>query len=506
MQVLGITLDKHFFRLALVEKSQILYLKSFPASEAEGVKQLYKTSFKGKICSSLPAKNLLMRELSVSANTTKHLEQIIAFQEDASHHLKDVLSIPFITEQKKDKTNALLFTATRSGIREHLDCLEKIHIDPDLVSATPLAIIQFLKWKMPHLQDAFIVDIGSDEWTCVCMEKGGLKKFHSIPGGIETLLEALWEDRKKVLIPKEITGIAKQIDLLQLKTTLNSQLSTQMTAMRKELARVIYSFSSNFGQKPLFFTGRIDAFGQLQEFLEEAVSDSVSPNLMEEIPKEERKHAISIGLAFGYGQKSVQFLQDEFFPRKTWRKMGFTAFYLCAASLLFSFGLAGFTKTTLNSKSEKMLSNLRSSLNGWDRALAKEVFLPKKEEEILERWNKATKTYSKDYIYILQGPKVSEALSWIYQHPCILEAQDDPITIDSIRYQLLQYPKIGSPRDPYQAKIEMEFKTNSPLNARKFHEAIYQGEGWADNTQDIQWEANDNHYRISFFLKKDKNV
>lgn len=514
MQILGITLDKLYFRLALVEKTQkrseILYLKSFFISEVDAVKQLYKGPFKGKICSCIPTKNLLMRELNISANTTKHLEQIIAFQTDATSHLNEseFLSIPVIVEKTKEKTSTVLFTALRSSIREHLDLLQKNQIDPDLVTASPLALINYLKWKMPHIQDAFIVDLGSDEWTCVCMEKGNLKKFHSITGGIESLLEALWEDRKKILIPKEITGIAKQIDLLQLKTALNSQLSERMTAMRKELARVIFSFSNSLGQKPLFFTGRVDAFGQLQEFLEEAIADSVSPNLMEELPKEEQKHAISIGLAIGYDQKPVQFLQEEFFPKKTWKKMGLASLYLGVASLLFSFGLIGFSNFFLHSKSQEMITSLRSSLNEWDRTLASEIFLPKKEEEILERWNKAIKVHSKDYAYIMQSPKVAEVLSWIYQHPCILGTQEDqdPIEIRAIRYQLVQYPKLDSPRDPYQAKIEMEFKTSSPLHARKFHEAIYQGDGWADNTQDIQWETTDNLYRISFYIKDKKNA
>lgn len=512
MQILGITLDKLYFRLALIEKtqkrSQILYLKSFFISEVDAVKQLYKDSFKGKICSSLSAKNLLMRELNISAKSTKHLEEIIAFQTDATSHLSesDFLSIPVIVEQTKEKTNTMLFTASRAGIREHLDLLQRIQIDPDLVTASPIALMNYLKWKMPHVQDAFLVDLGSDEWTCVCMEKGVLKKFHSITGGIESLLEALWEDRKKILIPKEITGIAKQIDLLQLQATLNSQLSDRMIAMRKELARVIFSFSTSWGQKPLFFTGRVDSFGQLKEFLEEALADSVSPNLMEELPKEEQKHALSIGLAVGYDQKPVQFLQDEFFPKKTWKKMGLASLYLGVASMVFSLGMIACSNFFLHSKGEKMISNLRLSLNEWDRTLASEIFIPKSEEEILERWNKAIRLHSKDYAYIMQSPKVAEVLSWIYQHPCISEVQEDPIEIRALRYQLVQYPKLDSPRDPYQAKIEMEFSTTSPLNARKFHEAIYQGEGWADNTQDIQWETSDNHYHISFYLKDKKNA
>src|SRR5207247_1301808 len=156
---------------------------------------------------------------------------------------KEVLTVAHMI----DPMTAQLFTASRAGLKE---LLQRLQIDPDLVTASPVALVHFLKWKMPHVQDAFIVDLASDEWTCVCME-----------------------NRKKIVNPKEISSIAKQIDLLQMKAGVNSQLADQMIAMRKELARVIYSFSATFGQKPLFFTGRVDAFAQLPEFLEEAIQD-----------------------------------------------------------------------------------------------------------------------------------------------------------------------------------------------------------------------------------------
>lgn len=514
MQILAITLDKPFFRFALLERTKkrisIVYLKSFSMSDIEGVKQLYKASFKGKICTGLSAKNLLMRSLEFQSNSRKHLEQMIEFQADATSHLneKEVLSIPHVFEQTKEKTNAMLFTATRSGIREQLETLQKIHIQPDSMTANPLALIHFFQWKAPHLHDAFIVDLGSEEWTCVCMEGGQLKKFHSLPGGIESLLEALWEDRKKVMIPKEISGIAKQIDLLQLQPTLNSEFSEKMLSIRKEFSRVIYSFFKTFGQKPIFFTGRVDAFGGLEEFLEELIGDCVSSNLLEEIPKEEKKHAMSIGLALSYGQRSVDFLQDEFFPKKRWEKMGLASLYLCLISILFACGITGFSKVLLESNNQRMITSLQSTLNHWDRQLAKEIFITQDEGEILERWNKVTKKFSKEYPFLLHYPKVSEVLAWIYQHPCILGTQKDadPIFIQSIRYHLISYPNLDAPKDPYLAKIELEFKTDSPLNARKFHEAIYHGDGWADPNEEIQWEATDHIYRISFMLRNEKNA
>lgn len=509
MQILGISIDKPFLRIALVEKnrkrSEIIYLKSFLLDEPENVKQFYTPAFKGKISSALCAKNLLMRSLDVNTNSTKHLDQVIAFQSEATSYFNEesVLSVPLINQKDKEKSEILLFTASREAIREHLSLLENLKFNPDCVTASPLSLIDYIKWKLPDLQDAYIVDLGSDEWTCLCLEKGELKKFHSIAGGTEALLAALCEDRKKNLFRKEVTGIAKQIDLLQLKAPLNTHLSAQLIAMKQELSRIIYSFSHIYGPKPVFFTGRVDAFGQMQEYLEEALGDSITPNITHEIPKEEQKYALSIGLAIGYGAKSLQFRKDEFFPQKYWKRAGLYSLCFMAASLLISISLVMLGNYIQKSHSQEMLTSLHAMLNQQDPPLAQKIFSYTNEEEILNQWYRAVSTYSKEYPYVKQYPKVANILSWIYGHPLIVQAKQepDPIFINYVHYQLLQCPKLDTPKDLPQAKVEIEFTTKNPLHARKFHQSLHQGEGWVDNSQDIQWEALENLYRTSFYLK-----
>ncbi len=510
MHILGISIDKPFLRIAFVEKKkkrrEVFSLKSFFLNEPENVKQLYTHLFKEKIYSSLPTKNTLSRPLEINTNGSRHLEKIIAFQSETTSHFdeKEVLSSPYFIQKTKDKTDILLFTASREGIKEHLRILEQLKIDPDGISATPLALIDYISWKMPHLEDAFIVDLGAEEWTAVCMEKGDLKKFHSIDGGTESLLNALWEDRKKILFSKEITGIAKQIDLLQLKATLNSHLSSRLSEMQQELSKVIYSFSKQYGAKPVLFTGRVDAFGQMQEYLENCFGNSILLNDTLEIPKEEQKYAIAIGLAVGDKSKALQLRTQEFFPKKNWKKAGIYSLFFSFVSLSIGWGLFGFSNMTLKSKKQEMVSHLHATINQWDKALTEKIFVGDDEEEILNRWNKAVATYSKEYPFLAKGPKASEVLSWLYQHPIIQESKKEacPIEINYVHYKLLQYPQMDTPKDPYQAKIELEFKTKSPLSARKLHESLYQEVEWVDSSQEIHWEAIDDLYRVSFYLNQ----
>lgn len=507
MQVLGIYIDGPFLRLALVEKTrkkrEILYLKSFLCSETDSVKQLYNLHSRRMLVSALPAKHLLMRPLNVKLGKHQHLEQVISFQSDATSHFRpeDVVSVPFIVNTSANQTNSLLFTTPKDALQRHLSLLDKCCLEPDLVGAAPLALVNYAEWKMPHLRSAFLVDLGSEEWTCVFFENGELKKCHSIGGGIESLLSALWEDRKKTLFQKEIAGVAKQIDLMQLQTPLNQHLSKQLSHMRQELSRSIYSFFRSFGQKPIFFTGRTLSFGQLRQYLLEPIKEWVM--FETETPKEESPYAIPIGLVIGKN-RSPQFLRGEFFPQKNWKKAGIYAAGLLFVSLGFALLTCGFAHTIASSKTKAMASYLREFLNNEDPISTEKIFKSEEIDDILHRWSQAVNLYSKNCPYVLNTPKISEILSWLYQNPTLTDLRlgEDPIEIQNIHYNLVSYPHIGFTKEPYTAKMELEFTTKSALNARKFHDFLLQFPGPLDETQEIEWEALDQVYRVSFFIKE----
>jgi hypothetical protein len=151
-----------------------------------------------------------------------------------------------------------------------------------------------------------------------------------------------------------------------------------------------------------------------------------------------------------------------------------------------------------------MSSYLHTFLKEEDPVLTAKIFKSDTIEDILYRWNTAVNLYLKDCPYTLNTPKISEILSWLYGHPTLTELRfcEDPIEIQNINYNLLSYPHIGFAKEPYVAKMNLEFTTKSALNARKFHDLILQAEGPIDETQDIEWEALDQVYRISFFLKE----
>ncbi len=511
MKILGIQIDYPFVLGALIQKSgksiEVRALKKFLLSEPEHVKQLYNKDFKGWVATGISSKNLLIRSMDLKIGSRRHVEEAIAFQTDATSPFNpaEMIVVPSLKRKSGHSMEALLFTVAKESLKSHLLELEKLQIDPDGVSAIGSALCSFIRWKIPNLADAFIVDLGSSECSCILMEKGEIKKSYCMPEGIESLLLALWEDRKKILLFKEIEGAAKQIDLMLLKPHLNPQLTVKLNEFRRELAKAIYSFHRNCELKPVIFTGRVDAFGHLPEFLAESFADAVSPEFASPLTQDEQKFAASAGLAIEKAHsRSLQFRIGEFFPKKNWRRLGFSAIALFFFSILLACGLTAYGIGKSESRKMQMGKTLEIWLDRWDPALKKNALSQANNlEDIVDKWIAEIEKNSKDYPYMLQTPKMAEVLAWVSSHPLLkqLEKEGDPIQIGEIHYQLVQFPKSEAPKEPYLGKVEIEFQFKEATNARRFHEALLKGDERVDSHLDISWDALNNGYRTSFFLK-----
>lgn len=309
MQVLGVQLDGPFLHAALIQKTRkeltIKSLKSTTLEDPEHVKQLYTQKFKGKIATGISAKNLFIRVLELKIGKNRHAEQAAVFQSDATTHFNpaEILTVPLLEKIEGDGVEALLYTLHKDSLQEYLKQLGTVGIDPDAVSSLPSALCHFIKWKIPAATDLFVIHLGFDEWTCICMQKGRLKKSFAISGGVQALMTALWKDRKKILLENEIEGIAKETDLLQANLRLNPNLSTRLNELRQELSKILSSFQRSAGQKPVIFTGRADAFIHFPEFLVANCTDTVCEDQTLRLTSDERKYALSIGLALDHNKE-----------------------------------------------------------------------------------------------------------------------------------------------------------------------------------------------------------
>jgi hypothetical protein len=83
-----------------------------------------------------------------------------------------------------------------------------------------------------------------------------------------------------------------------------------------------------------------------------------------------------------------------------------------------------------------------------------------------------------------------------------LGAIQEPIEVVRFHYSLVQYPKAGEKIEPYDVKIELEFKAENPAAARRFREALELDPTLIDKKQQVTWTPQQDSYKISFGLRK----
>lgn len=512
MQVLGIYIDKPFVRFALIERkakeTKIISLKSFSLDDAEGVKQFYKTKFKGKSLAALPSEKLLLESFESPSLKPAEIDQAIRFHMEAVGHFSPNEFSFSLYKQKKsgDSSEVHFFLTPKDEIKGQLELLNSWGIDPDCMSTIATSLIHFLVWKKPDLKNAFLIDLSASETTCLSIRNGILEKAHSIHIGTGGLLTALWKDRKKTLFQKEIQGIAKQIDLLEFQKSLNTHLFSSLSTLRRELSKTLYAFEEGGGPLPILFTGQIDTFRNFEEFLLEGKEEQKIENLELKISKDEARFAGAIGAALEYGPEAVQFRNNEFFSEKQFVKAGKYLILLFLLSLTAMTTLVFFAKHYESSHIQNMASFLSHELSLKDEPLKKKVF-ENGEEDALRRWSQLTSLYQKKYPFVLNCPNVTKTLSFLYNHPAILETQKDeePIEILAVHYKLSEYPHLENPKAKYRGKVEAYFKIQNTQRARKFHEQLLKDHSLLDVSEGLDWETEGNTYRATFSLKLGDN-
>ncbi|MDE3045290.1 MAG: hypothetical protein KGJ02_01405 [Verrucomicrobiota bacterium] len=499
MQLLGLYDDRPFIRLAIFEfkgkKAEIKSLKSFIPNASSNVKQLYIGGCKGVVSMGM---STLVRTLDFKISSSRLIEQGLPFQVESITHLpiENLIYTSQLHLKKEGGAEATLFLGQKTALQALLDRWRGLSLEPDFVTSLPQALATFAHFRCPQLSSAFLIHLGSQEWNCVWVEAGKIKKAFVIPEGIEMLLSAFWEDRKKVLFQKEVEGVARQIDLLQLKPHLNPHLSTKLEELRHKLEATLYSFEQGGGKKPILFTGRTDSFGHLTEYLVQKFPDASPYEPSLPLSQEEKECAIAMGLALegaSKDRKKNQFLKNEFIPRKAWKRAGQWGFGLIATSLLLSISLSltGYFQTHYQKKE-------------WTHSLQRlmDRLAPGSFRGTIEDALSLIEEHDKEAYFIPQAPSLSEFLSWLSNHPLLegLSATGDPLLINDVKYTLVSFPHIEAAKDPYAVQVDIEFQVKNPLSAKKFHETLLK-EPLIDSKKEMIWESQSDHYRASFFLK-----
>lgn len=497
MYRLGLHFDSPYLRAAVLKKNknkvEIYALKSCPELDPALLGPLFKK--KRKSSTGLSGKNVLTRVVPTQLGKSRHWETALRFQAETTSLLPpdQVLHVPVLLGPKKE--NALIHTASKEAIEALLKKCSLLGVDPDRVTSLPVGIIRYIRWKLPSLLDAYLIDLGSEETTAIWMEQGELKKSFCLEQGIEGLLQAFWNDQKRILLEKEAEGAAKRFNVLRYPSHNFPKLHETLSHFRSNLTKAILSFSQEGGAKTVIFTGRIDPFFNLTPFLLEGFREAVSAESNRSLPEEEPKYAAAIGMAL---DSSLQLRQGPFFPEKIWQRRGVLATLGLVASFLLTTFLCWWGMQSLKERTSTLNTFLQKELASWNLPIS-----PKKPEVLLRTWSQAVQAHKKEYPLIPRSPKAREFLSWIASDPFFqqLKEEGDPLELLELHYRLLEFPTAGSPNKEYKTQAELLFKVKDPLTAERFRSYLLQQKEWVDLREKPSWEEKNGRYKTTFFLK-----
>ena len=103
---------------------------------------------------------------------------------------------------------------------------------------------------------------------------------------------------------------------------------------------------------------------------------------------------------------------------------------------------------------------------------------------------------SKNFPYFFDSFKVTEVINWLNDLTI-----SKNIEVINFSYDLESYPTLDSKNSKYILKVNLEFKTSSPKEARSLHNSLLE-EKKVDQSKEITWDVHQDYYKSTFYMRK----
>jgi type IV pilus assembly protein PilM len=243
-----------------------------------------------RIIAAMPGQFVSSRILPFNFSDSRKIEQSIMVQlEDlVPFNMDDMVVNHQVLGQYADKTQVLAVMTRKVFLRNFLDQLARLDIDPKLVDIDSLAFYNLASFLPIEAQMCYgIIDIGHEK-TSICVVKDGLlRMFRSINLGGRYITEFLARDlevsfHEAQRIKHRVSQVRSRTAGVGGLTGQDAEIADRMTlaanAIVKELGRTFYSYKS-WEHEPLshvFISGGTARIRNLSEFLAEQLEVPVS--------------------------------------------------------------------------------------------------------------------------------------------------------------------------------------------------------------------------------------
>lgn len=522
--VIGLELDGPFLYAAQLSlqkgKPKISQLFEIPLDQqstdvnplymSERGRQLQEATENCLVVTSLESDKVLIRPLEVKLKKEQDISAVLAFQAEPllPYPIENALLDRIRIETVPDGTHLNVLAARKDHVQEHLNYWNTKNIEPEIISSAPFALALFSRHfcdckNEPH----FVVHIGWKETLCVLVKEGKLLAAQSSHYGFNDLKASSFDEE-------------------------------QVNLWRTEVTRILYGLGKSKKEEGtgILFTGE----GASNELLKNSLRETFQKGDLG--IKEEgsfslndlQKFAVAIGSAIsGLPNQKMQinFRQAEFSYPYPWKRLKqplllYLTLCLALSFAIYVFGSAYYSYKEDNVRQEyvALLASMNKSYSSFEKEYGTKFPSNTDYESSI---NALTQTDISNRIQYLQKemkdnpnlfpllpnvPKVSDVLAWLSSHPIINASQQDSslngnstFQIEHFSYVLVKRPDNKKPQEKYQVKVELEFTSATPKQAREFHDALIAPNDIVDPKGEVKWGSNRGKYRTSFFLK-DKTV
>lgn len=557
MQTLGIEITPHLIRamrLTLQKKGVVIEkLYEIPCeitasptpdfvfhlfSEGDGP-ELKKNLDKDLVISLLNAQEVLVRPLEIKLKKEKAIDEILPFQAEPllPYPVENGILERIFVSSEGDGTLLTLLAVRKDHLQQHLLHANALEIEPEIVSCTPIALAAFTAAFGNGKSSQLTLHLGAQNGLCVFLKDKKLVAAQGCRHGLENLLQLYAEDQKQPLSLAEASFL--DLDFRAITRDSSPLLFEGLEAFKSEVMRIVFSLAKLAKGEEIqtvLLTGDMGPYPNLSNYLCQGFNKKTygpEPREGMDLPSEQlQKWALPLGAALtglpGNGEP-VNFRQEDFTYPHPWKRYKMPlALYLGACALL-TFALLFMGNTYLKYREDKvreeyaqLLSNTRHPYTPFEKEFkakakglksgAEETATPLVElnqGELAERLNyleKEIQSIPDIYPLFPNVPTVSDVLAWLSNHPKVIskdsQGKKTPlIQLENFSYSIVKRPELTKKQERYQARVEMEFSTDTPKSAREFHDALIAPNPMIDPKGEVKWNTNRGLYKATFYLK-----
>lgn len=504
-------------------------------------KELQELCNKYLAVASLDESDVLVRRLRMKLTRDKDIEEAFLFQTEPQlpYPIETAVVDKIVIEKSEGSTLLVFLAAKKDYIQKTLNFWQEHSIEPEVVSAEPIALNALLNTYSKPEPFQYAVHVGKTATLSVLLKEGKLLAAHSVQTGWDALSKGLNQDRGEIVSENEI--FSSEFNILETDHYPNFK-----KALDELLQMVLWNYLSLIKETKLkeiptlYIVGEGANILNLPSLIATTIGNEQGNLAHFNCSQEDfNRFSIPIGLGLTAQAKdnlapliSVNFRREEYTYPTPWKRFKtplliYAALCLGVACSLYLLG-ASFLKTKedhLKTKFLELLSFTQKPYDIFETAYEQKYPFSKRGDTLLpiislnaedisnriDFLETSLKSTPDSFPLLPNIPRVSDVLVWLSTHPKLVCSDNSvpgdclPFTIDVFNYSLVKRPEINKKSEKYQVKIDLEFSTSSPRLAREFHDALITSNDFVDPKGEIKWTATKGKYRTSFFLK-DKTI